>query len=65
MRGKPKINQAVVIKHAEDPVVMHIENIKGNECSCVWHGKDGAPYRSNYHADILESYKGAKQTRDE
>jgi hypothetical protein len=59
MRGSPKINQAVVIKHVGEPIVMHIEAISkdGEKCTCVWQDKIGAPYRSDFNTDVLESYK--------
>jgi hypothetical protein len=62
MRGKPKINQAVVLKHVKDPVVMHIEGIttEGEECTkctCVWQDRVGAPYRTDFNVDVLEAYK--------
>jgi hypothetical protein len=60
MRGSPKINQPVVIKHIKDPIVMHIEKISEdkNICTCVWQDKIGAPYRTEFNTDVLESYKG-------
>jgi hypothetical protein len=59
MRGSPKLNQAVIIKHVEDPIIMHIESISkdGEKCTCVWQDKIGAPYRSDFNTDVLESYK--------
>jgi hypothetical protein len=59
MRGKPKVNQAVIVKHVKEPVVMHIQGISGDgqECTCVWHDKIGAPYKSVFNTEILESFK--------
>jgi hypothetical protein len=59
MRGKPKINQAVIIKHVKEPIVMHIDEISKNcdKCKCVWHDKVGAPYRAEFNTEILEAYK--------
>jgi hypothetical protein len=59
MRGKPKLNQAVVLKHVSDPVVMHINKISddGEQCTCVWQDRIGAPYKSDFNTDILESFK--------
>jgi hypothetical protein len=59
MRGKPKENQAVVLKHVRNPIVMHIEKIDtgGKKCTCVWQDKMGAPFRTEFNTEILESYK--------
>jgi hypothetical protein len=59
MRGKPKINQAVILKHVQNPIVMHIEKVEssGEKCTCVWQDKIGAPYRTEFNTDVLESYK--------
>jgi hypothetical protein len=61
MRGKPKLNQAVILKHISDPVVMHIEAISkdGEKCTCVWQDRVGAPYKSEFNTDILESFKAS------
>jgi hypothetical protein len=61
MRGKPKLNQAVVVKHVADPVVMHIDKISGDgeHCTCVWQDRVGAPYKSEFNTEILESYKAS------
>jgi hypothetical protein len=62
MRGKPKVNQPVIIKHAKDPVVMHIEEISkdGDKCKCVWQDRVGAPYRAEFNTEVLEAYKEAR-----
>jgi uncharacterized protein YodC (DUF2158 family) len=67
MRGKPKVNQAVIVKHEEKPVVMHIDSISEGEeeCSCVWHDRIGAPYRSTFKTEILEAYKPAKKDKED
>jgi uncharacterized protein YodC (DUF2158 family) len=59
MRGKPKVNQAVIVKHVSSPIVMHIDEVSedGGKCTCVWHDKIGAPYKSQFNTEILESYK--------
>jgi uncharacterized protein YodC (DUF2158 family) len=67
MRGKPKINQPVVLKHVKDPVVMHIEEItsEGDKCKCVWHDRVGAPYRAEFNTDVLEAYKETRAQENE
>jgi hypothetical protein len=59
MRGKPKLNQAVILKHTKEPVVMHIEEISkdGEKCKCVWQDRVGAPYRAEFNTEVLESFK--------
>jgi uncharacterized protein YodC (DUF2158 family) len=59
MRGKPKLNQAVIVKHEDKPVVMHIAAISkdGESATCVWHDRIGAPYKSEFNTEILEAYK--------
>jgi uncharacterized protein YodC (DUF2158 family) len=66
MRGKPKINQAVVLKHIKDAVVMHIEEIapEGDKCKCVWQDRIGAPYRAEFNTDVLESYKEPRSQKE-
>jgi uncharacterized protein YodC (DUF2158 family) len=66
MRGKPKVNQPVIVKHETNPIIMHIDSITpdGLKCTCVWHDKIGAPYRSEFNTDILESYK-ANSSKEE
>jgi hypothetical protein len=66
MRGKPKVNQAVILKHTIDPLVMHIESItpEGDKCTCVWQDRVGAPYKSEFNTEILESYKASKGIMD-
>jgi hypothetical protein len=61
MRGKAKLDQPVILKHVEDPIVMHIDKISGDgkRCTCVWHDKVGAPYRTEFNTAVLEVYKPA------
>jgi hypothetical protein len=67
MRGKPKLNQAVVLKHVANPIVMHIDKIEGDgeKCICVWQDRVGAPYRTEFNTEILESYKPVKPSSEE
>jgi hypothetical protein len=62
MRGKPKINQAVILKHVKDPVIMHIEGLadNGEKCTCVWQDRVGAPYRTEFNTEVLEAYKESR-----
>jgi hypothetical protein len=67
MRGKPKINQPVVLKHTPHSIIMHIEEIsqEGDKCKCVWQDKIGAPYRAEFNTDILEAFKEPRKSEDD
>jgi uncharacterized protein YodC (DUF2158 family) len=66
MRGKPKVNQAVIVKHEEKPIVMHITALSkdGEKVTCVWHDRIGAPYQSEFPTEILEAYKPTKKEKE-